>query len=94
MIELLVQQFPDAAKERNNDGGFPLHIGKTFEVIQLLVQQHTEAVKKLDKYGWLPLHLACENNQTFEVIPLLVQQFPDAVKKTNMMAISLCILHA
>jgi ankyrin repeat protein len=91
VIQLLVETWPDAVKEKDRDEWFPLHCAcganAPFNVIQLLVQTWPNAVKEKNERGWLPLHLACRNNACrntlpLKVIRLLVETWPQSINET------------
>ncbi len=53
VIQLLIKEYPDAAKEKNNVGNLPLHCaitrGASAEVIQLLIKEYPDAVEEKDQ---------------------------------------------
>jgi ankyrin repeat protein len=87
VVQLLVQQLPDAVREKTTDGELPLHVAceykQSFEVIQLLIRKYPDALKEKNRIGYLPLHWACEHAQSLEVIQLLVQHHPNAIKEKD-----------
>jgi ankyrin repeat protein len=66
VIKFLVEQWPDAVKETNQNGFLPLHIACSnkapLEVIQFLVEQWPDAVKEAS------LALRQENGGCFVVV--------------------------
>jgi ankyrin repeat protein len=63
VIQLLVETWPDAVKEKSYHDWLPLHFACSnkyvpLNVIQLLVKTWPDAVKEKTKNGWLPLHFA------------------------------------
>ncbi len=87
VIQLLIKEYPDAVKEKDNDGLLPLHYaaakGVSVEVIQLLIKEYPDALKEKDNDGWLPLHYAVEFGTPDEVLQLLIKEYPDAAKIEN-----------
>ena len=87
VINFLLQQYPDAIKEKSKDGDLPLHAACRYElsleVIVLLVKQYPDAVTEKSKDGDLPVHLACQSYQSLEVIKFLVRHHPDTVKEKD-----------
>jgi ankyrin repeat protein len=84
-VEQLIKVYPPAAREKDQDGCYPLLYAITNfqsnEVIQLLLQEYPVAVHHHDKHGWYPLHYACQNNFSEEVIRMLITEYPMAVRK-------------
>ena len=77
MIRFLVTEYPDAVKEKNNDGETPLHLAcynkQSGQVIRFLVDKYPEAVEEKDRWEQMPLDLARGNNQPPSVIEMLKQ---------------------
>ena len=59
---MLLQAFPDAAKEKDKDGNLALHYAvqnkAPLEVVSALLQAFPDAAKEKDKDGKLALHYA------------------------------------
>jgi Ankyrin repeats (many copies)/Ankyrin repeat len=86
VIDLLVQQHPNAINEANGNGYLPLHLACAFnrsiEMVDFLVQQNPDTTKEKNSDGYLPLHLACAGGgQSLKVIQLLVQLQPNHICK-------------
>ena len=73
---------PDATKEKDSDGNFPLHWAAakkaSVEVVKLLLDAHPGAAKEKNSDGHFPLHLAAANSESVEVVQLLFDAHPGA----------------
>ncbi len=59
VVKLLIRKYPDAVKEKDENGNLPLHFAvakngaSDVEVLQVLIKEYPEAVKEKNKYGLL-----------------------------------------
>ncbi len=87
VLKLLIEEYPDALKEKNYGGELPLHVaakkGASVEVIQLLIKAYPDAVREEDRSENLPLHTAIAGEASVEVLQLLIKEYPDAAKIEN-----------
>jgi ankyrin repeat protein len=82
---LLLQHCPEAIKQKNTNGYYPLHLacqyGQSEAVILLLIQQYPEAVREKEfNHGWYPIHCACGcPDASTSIVKLLVKAWPDSI---------------
>jgi Ankyrin repeat len=90
LISLLVQAYPDAAKERDHYLRLPLHyacaniniiggFGGNGRALEALLEAYPEAASRRDGQGWLPIHVACHYKSDVATIQRLLQVYPDSV---------------
>jgi len=83
VIQFLLQAWPDAVRELDEDGCLPLHIAFmqscTEDVIQVLAHSWPESCQIPNKQDELALHLACHYKSS-ELICNLLDCYPQAVR--------------
>jgi hypothetical protein len=64
----LLQAYPEAARERDDEGVLPLHLANftDVEIISKLLKAYPEAAREKDRRGDLPLHVAVR--ETFRIL--------------------------
>ena len=71
-IERLLASIPEAAKEKDRYGQFPLHYAAekqaSEEVVQALIAAFPEAAQAKDTHGKLPLHWAAGSQASADVV--------------------------
>jgi len=82
-IQLIAEAWPDAVREKDDDGWLPLHYaclyGYSDDVIQLLIECWPMSLHVKTEGGILPLHLALQPEAKLEAIQMLVHAWPEAV---------------
>jgi hypothetical protein len=92
-IQLLLAEYPQAAKEKNLDGVLPLHLmarhmggAEGLRAIQLLLSEYPQAAKEKTKHGWLPLHIVAAymgGAEGLRALQLLLAEYPQAAKERS-----------
>jgi hypothetical protein len=101
-MQLLLEEYPQAAKERTSKGSLPLHLviahmggAEGLQAVQLLLKEYPEAAKEKAPDGWLPLHQVARymgGAEGLEAMQLLLKEYPQAAKEkqSRMAAAPLC----
>ncbi len=94
IIRCLLEYFPDAANEADEDGQLPLHyacdcLDVPRGVIQLLIDAAPDAVRREDNGDNMPLHILCNNTHTaleerkaLVILNLLLKKCPERIEAT------------
>lgn len=87
VVNALLCNYPDAAKEKNRGGWTPLHKacqkGASLDVICALVNSWPNAANEKDDKGRVPLYFACRHGASLAVVQLLFDLWLEAVENRN-----------
>ncbi len=94
IFRLLLEYFPAAARDTDEDGWTPLHVACVFNksttigIVQLLIDAAPDSVRSVDSHGNMLLHLLCPKNSTnqtaeVEITELLIEKYPEAVRHAD-----------
>mmetsp|Transcript_20523 Transcript_20523/g.29770 ORF Transcript_20523/g.29770 Transcript_20523/m.29770 type:complete len:551 (+) Transcript_20523:78-1730(+) len=97
-VSLLLEQYPDAAKEKDNEDKTPMHwaclrgFNGSTEHVSKLLDCYPDALGEKDHCGMTPLHCACHFGTcvrfanfkaSLENLSLLLKRYPDAAKEKD-----------
>jgi len=90
-MQLLLKEYPQAAREKTLDGWLPLHLVARYmggmeglQAMQLLLAEYPQAAKEKISDGWLPLHLVARymgGAEGLQAIQLLLAEYPQAARE-------------
>jgi ankyrin repeat protein len=90
-MQLLLKEYPEAAKEKQKDGWLPLHLVAQFmggaeglQAMQLLLEEYPQTAKEKISDGWLPLHLVAHfkgGAEGLHAMQLLLTEYPQAAEE-------------
>jgi ankyrin repeat protein len=88
VISQLIELWPEALHEANQDGLLPLHLllenrSSTITSVQLLLDSFPGAASYKDRADNYPLHVECNQLYRVEAIARLVELYPNALSETN-----------
>ena len=97
IIQCLLEYFPDATGDTDEDGRSPLHFAclnpnVTNNIIQLLVDADTDSVHREDNKGRMPLHNLCSSSNekvdeaeatALKILKLLIEKYPEAARRAD-----------
>jgi ankyrin repeat protein len=87
---VMIEKYPAALREQNNDGNLPLHIECNTEgrssIISKCIELYPESLKIADEDGNSPLHLLLLHRKSWESTELLlamIENYPAALQHCN-----------
>jgi len=93
IIQSLLEYFPDAASDTDENGLLALHCAclnknMTLNIVQLLVDAAPDSVRREDNDGMMPLHFLCSNREVdeiraSEILKLLLEKYPESIRHQN-----------
>eukprot|EP00985_Skeletonema_marinoi_P019971 scaffold11644_cov124-Skeletonema_marinoi.AAC.2 len=93
IIRCLLEYFPDAISDADNNGKLPLHAAclnnyVTIGIIQLLIDAAPDSVRHQDNAGLMALHHLCSNRELDEmtaspILKLLLVKNPESIYHAN-----------
>ena len=93
IIQCLLEYFPEAAGDTNENGVVPLQFAccnknVTLNIIQLLIDSAPDSVRSVDNDSWTPLHVLCDNHRLYEMVAIeilivLIEKHPEAVRHAD-----------
>ncbi len=89
ILRYLLDNFPNAVRDDDEEGLLPLHIicsnkNVTLGMVQLLIDAFPESIRQADNTGRMPLHFLCLNNIMddevgLEILRLYLERCPESV---------------
>ena len=88
VVRLLVNAWPEATNQRNNNGMLPIHFlcsrkevanASACEVLKVLLDMNPQAVMATDNRDFLPIYYAADNKSP-EFCKLLTNSYPESVR--------------
>jgi ankyrin repeat protein len=83
----LIEEFPQAVKEKDGYGCYPLHYAgeknHSERVVLKLIDEFSHAINEMDDFGSYPLHYACRFHKSDTVVLKLIKGYPQAVQVKN-----------
>ncbi|KAK1734535.1 ankyrin repeat domain-containing protein [Skeletonema marinoi] len=93
IIQYLLEYFPVAISDADEDGHLPLHLAcqnpnVTPEIIQLLVDAAPDSLRSVTNNGHVPLHYFCDSKdeddrKAMQILKLLIERQSDAVRHVD-----------
>uniref|UniRef100_A0A7S2E7D9 Uncharacterized protein n=1 Tax=Ditylum brightwellii TaxID=49249 RepID=A0A7S2E7D9_9STRA len=93
-IFLHLEEQPEAARQKDENGRTPLHIvclcrEVPLDLVSVLLSLWPDAVKKKDGQGFIPLHYALMfGASSLDIVSALLNTWPDAAKQENRLGLT------
>mmetsp|Transcript_16083 Transcript_16083/g.23508 ORF Transcript_16083/g.23508 Transcript_16083/m.23508 type:complete len:343 (-) Transcript_16083:193-1221(-) len=88
-LSVVLDAWPDAARENAGSAGTPLHLicineSASLEMLSAVLNAWTEAAREKDRYGWTPLHNICINESaSLETLSVVLNAWPEAAREKD-----------
>ncbi len=89
VLKVLIEKYPQALQEPDNDGRLPLHLAASSaktspKALEMLLERYPDSISRRTKLGKLPLHFAVEARAAnYDAVRILLDAYPSGAGESS-----------